>query len=532
LFRLKNLLHVCAISSLVIAAALLRASADDKRNIEDPVFRVNSLEISGNTALSDDDVRKAMKLKVPAKMRQSGLNTSYQKLLDAYHNRGFLDVAISTTFAEAPEGVSIGVEISEGDVFYLGTLSVEGNKELRGQTILREMEMKPGDVLNKGKLIDGNQRLYASGCFDMVDMVISTAPAHRMNVVLKVRERQQRFLKGGAGYGSQSKERVTAGFEDRNFFGGDRRLDMKYTLSGFWTRPDKNFTSLFDTTVVQPFIFNTRMEGQLGYQRQAQQREAYDSISNTVRSSLERRITAAFSIKETYRFSGTHLTRGALDTDTLSLTSIDAVGINFRYDNTDDPFLPSKGWRSITFLEEGLEMYTTDIGFHKFEARLGRFDTIDSGWTFFEGAQFGHIRPWSGRASGSIPIYERYFIGGANTVRGYSERTLGPKDRNGDPLGGTLFMVGNLEIRHKIYKLLHGVLFLDGGNLYAYDPGNAATDVKIRSTGDLKYGTGAGLRLHSPIGAVRLEVGYQLNPDGNSSTLDRFAVHFSIGEVF
>ncbi len=274
------------------------------------------------------------------------------------------------------------------------------------------------------------------------------------------------------------------------------------------------------------------MEGRVGYEREGQLRQAYDSITNTIHTSLARRLNSKLSVTGTYRFAGTYLSRVSPAALTPSETSIDAVGTTLRFDDTDDPFLPYQGWRSITTLEEGMELYRTDVGFHKIESRLGRFDTINSGWTFFEGVQFGHIRPWSGRSSDAIPIYERYFLGGANTVRGYSERSLGPKDSDGNPLGGTLFMVANFEIRHEIYNKFFGVLFFDGGNLFAYDPENSSTDIKIKGSGAFKYSTGPGLRYHSPIGAIRLEVGYQLNPDGNPSTLDRFAVHFSIGEVF
>jgi outer membrane protein assembly factor BamA len=211
---------------------------------------------------------------------------------------------------------------------------------------------------------------------------------------------------------------------------------------------------------------------------------------------------------------------------------VSAVGPTFTYDNTNDPFLPSLGWRLNGTYEEAFRFFAGDVRFHKLESRVGRFDTL-GGWTLFEGLQAGAIRPHSSSGRNIIPIYERYFLGGANTVRGYSERQLGPRDEAGDPLGGNAFLVGNFEIRHRIWKQLFGVTFIDGGQIYGTDPGHVWPQMRMTKLDDFRYGTGFGVRFHSPVGAIRLEMGYKLNsPDGKRFFKDRTAVHFSIGEVF
>jgi outer membrane protein assembly factor BamA len=251
-----------------------------------------------------------------------------------------------------------------------------------------------------------------------------------------------------------------------------------------------------------------------------------------MRSSLERRYKSNLSLRFTHRLQGTRLTRVSPEAETPSETSIDALGASLRFDNTDDPFLPRVGWRTLGSVEEGLEIFKNDVGFHKLETRLGRFDTAESGWTFFEGGQFGVLFPASGAVNDSIPINERFFLGGGNTVRGYSERSLGPKDQEGNPLGGTLYLVGNFELRHQIHKKVFGVLFVDIGNLYGSDPGDTSPQVDVKDLDELRMSGGLGIRYHSPVGALRLEGGYQFNPEGSTHFKDRTAVHFSIGEVF
>ncbi|HVO32637.1 MAG TPA: BamA/TamA family outer membrane protein, partial [Elusimicrobiota bacterium] len=234
-----------------------------------------------------------------------------------------------------------------------------------------------------------------------------------------------------------------------------------------------------------------------------------------------------------YRYQGTQLTRIdlSISTTTLGFTTISAIGPTFTYDDTDDPFLPSRGWRMTSLVEKGFRLGIGDVSFWRAEARAGRFDTVAFNTTVFVGLQFVMVRPDD--SSVTIPIFERYTLGGASTVRGYEEQEIGPRDAQNSPIGGNEFIVGNLEIRHTLYKRLAGVWFLDGGQLYVQSPGSSWPYVQAKSLGDFLYGTGPGLRLNTPVGAVRLEVGYKLNPPNpDAPFLYRTTIDFSLGEVF
>lgn len=492
------------------------------------------LEIEGNQALSHSDIQKIVALKVGRRVYVRKLEEGFERVQRAYLDRGYLEFQMSTMTRTTEAGLSASINVQEGPRYLLNSISVEGYQEVSAQSIKDELEMKPGDPFSQSKLMEGRQRLYASGCFEEVDLVLSTTPPTMMNVRVRVRERQQKFLKGGAGYGNESKEQLTVGWEDQSFFGGARRADIKYTFSGFLTEPAKYETRSLEGTLITPFIFETRLENQFSLKRDTLFREAYDSVENSIRTSLERRFKAFFSLRLNYRLQTTDLIRVSPQADdTPSLTSVNAIGTSLRYDSTDDPFLPWKGWRTLASLEEGMQWFKQDVGFHKAEARLGRFDTFENGWTFFEGFQGGLLIPHTNSHGEGIPINERFFLGGANSVRGYSERSLGPKDSSGAPLGGTLFLVTNFEARHQIYKKLFGLAFLDVGNLFNADPANRQKKVSFNSFNDLAQSAGMGIRYHSIAGAIRLEGGYQLNPETPSARFkDRTALHFSIGEVF
>jgi outer membrane protein assembly complex protein YaeT len=499
-----------------------------------PAAILQHVTFQGNKAIGTDYFMKRITLKPGAPLKRDQLKFSVGIVESTYRDKGYYDVHVSTTvtYGENNATADLGFTIHEGDVYHVGTIQIQGNHAISHDIVLKNLGVHPGDLFSQSKIFDGSRQLYMTGYFDAIDFKYSTTTAHTVDIAITVKERATRFAKGGVGYGTQTKERVTLGYEDVNFLGNARKLDTSVTYSGFLTTPSHYETTIVQAGLTQPYIFGTKYEAQTNVSREWDKREPYDSIQSAWKSSLGRRFSQTITANIRYRYQGTRVTRVSPDADTPGFTNISAVGPTFTYDNTNDPFLPSIGWRINGTYEEGMRIFVGDVRFHKLESHVGRFDSVPWGWTLFEGLQAGEILPDSTSGHDIIPIYERYFLGGANTVRGYSERELGPRDATGVPLGGNAFLVGNFEMRHRLYKMLFGVLFLDGGQLYPTDPGAVWPHARMTALNDFLYGTGAGLRLHSPIGAIRLELGYKLNPRGGTSFFDRTAIHFSIGEVF
>ena len=136
------------------------------------------------------------------------------------------------------------------------------------------------------------------------------------------------------------------------------------------------------------------------------------------------------------------------------------------------------------------------------------------------GARLGLGAPFG--SSTSIPAEERFLAGGASTVRGYREQRLGPIDANGNPTGGNAQLILNLEYRFPIWRWLSGAVFVDAGNVFS--------EVRDLSVADLKVGTGGGFRIVSPVGPVRLDIGYPLVRQAGQEQKVRY--HFSVGYPF
>lgn len=414
----------------------------------------------------------------------------------------------------------------------VGEIRIEGNRRIADTVIRRELDIKTGDPFDSTAFFDAHRRLYRTGYFDTLDFQYSSGTAKTTDVLIRVSERPTRFVKGSVGYGTEAKERLSLGWEDINFLGNARRLDVSAIYSGFVTDPSRFRTAILQARLTQPYLWDTRFQGETQVSREWNDRDAYDSVTSAWRSSVGKEFTRDINAHLRYRFQGTRVTRLSPGVSAPEFTRISAIGPTFTYDNTDDPFLPRQGWRITGATEHGFRFILGDVQFYRLEARTGRFDTR-RGWTLFEGIQTGLLRPGTRGPQDEIPIFERFFIGGANTVRGYPERTLGPRDAANDPIGGNFYLVGNLELRRVLYKKLWGVLFLDGGNLYPTPPGALWPDVQLEKFGDLRYGTGTGVRYNSPVGALRLEFGYPLNPqDPVRGFWRRLTLHLSIGEHF
>jgi len=142
--------------------------------------------------------------------------------------------------------------------------------------------------------------------------------------------------------------------------------------------------------------------------------------------------------------------------------------------------------------------------------------------------QFGNIHAMGGDPS-QVPFSRRYFLGGATSLRGWGRYEVSPLGTSGQPLGGDSLMAISSEARVQLIGNLGGVLFLDAGNVWK--------DLSALDFGDLRYAVGTGLRYTSPIGPIRFDYGYQLNPieglmvNGGPQTRN-WRIHFSIGQAF
>jgi len=202
-----------------------------------------------------------------------------------------------------------------------------------------------------------------------------------------------------------------------------------------------------------------------------------------------------------------------------NLTSSLTLGIE--RNSKDRPWNTTRGSLNSLSFEYAGGIFGGDVYFNKILARSAWYFPLPFKTVFLAQGRWGYVKKRSG---GKLPIYQKFRIGGINTVRGFDYASISPKDpATGDKIGGEKMMIYNLEYRFPLLKEqgITGLVFFDAGNVYTEDEGY--------SFGDLRTSVGTGIRWYSPIGPLRLEYGWKLDRKADE-TSGEWA--FSVGGVF
>ena len=194
-------------------------------------------------------------------------------------------------------------------------------------------------------------------------------------------------------------------------------------------------------------------------------------------------------------------------------------------DTTDNKFNPIKGSILVGSIEVAGGPFGGDKNFAKFFNSISHYSSIGP-FVLELKLRDGVVSTYGGK-NGAVPIYERFFAGGTYTVRGFKERDIGPKDQSGDAIGGGTLAVANAELTFSIIENLKGALFVDAGNVWAVPDSRPKGGV---APGGIRVGTGMGVRIKTPIGPVKLDYGFPINPSEDQSHTGR--IHFSMSRGF
>ncbi|PIR15164.1 MAG: hypothetical protein COV48_15880, partial [Elusimicrobia bacterium CG11_big_fil_rev_8_21_14_0_20_64_6] len=251
-------------------------------------------------------------------------------------------------------------------------------------------------------------------------------------------------------------------------------------------------------------------------------RQGYDSEEVRGRLGFARALGWNWTGSTYYRLKRTVIYN--VDPELALTTPEDAVagtvGVGLTRDTSDDYFFPRRGTRSGVMLERTGGFFGGNVHFIKAAWDGALYHPL---WGPFVGAvaaRLGVMKPTG--PTRDIPVYERFFTGGANSVRGYRERGVGPTDSLGAPIGGRYIAGARLETRAPLFWRLSAAAFIDAGQV--------GDETRLLRPGLWKSGAGGGLRLRTPVGPLRVDAAYKINPDPGDRDLWR--VHLSVGEAF
>lgn len=411
--------------------------------------------------------------------------------------------------------VDLDVQGEAGEPATITRIDLSGNERTLDSVIRGKLALQPGDLYDGSKVDEALRKLYLTGLFRVVDITDTAAEGDPSHVVLKIRveEIESRSAEVLAGYGSYELLRGGLRFEERNLFGTGRgiALDNRVSMRGYSTGLTLTDTDFLDT--------GTTLSLNGEYFRREAPSYVDRAVGGTVALSRELRSHLTARLGYTYLDRTGATTSALLPQDQLVEYIEGRVFAELRNDRRDNLLFPKRGHLEFLKLERLSPAFGASVNLDRLTFRVSTYLKVADPLRLVLRSEQSALWPHDGSAN--VPLQERFFNGGEDSVRSFRESQLGPKDGAGLPIGGEYRNVFGAELRLPLVGTLEAAAFVDAGNV-----GRRVADFGLD---DMRYGIGAGLRLLLPIGPVRLDAGW--NPDQRPGERE-WAVLFSVGYPF
>jgi outer membrane protein insertion porin family len=447
-------------------------------------------------------------------------------VLEQAARKGHLQATVDllSTFFDDGRSVGITFDVDEREARALGRIIVRGFERTRRPVAEREIGLKEGDPYDFEGLLLAENRLRRLGIFSEARFhpvdPLDESPVR--DVILLVREADAGAVEFGAGYGDYERWRGMVEVSHRNVGGWNRRVSGRLEASMLEKR--------ILLTGREPRAFETDYDLRAqGVWEETEKRniDTHETIYKIRRSGVaagpEGTYASVWKASLTYQFENTtilEISPGAVlsreDEGRLGVSSLTpALFLDLR----DDPFEPRRGLLAGVSVKGAAKAIGSEISFYKLSAQISAYLPITGRVVLALGGKWGR-----GKATGedrNLPVFDRFFLGGRSSIRGFSQDTLGPKGADGTPSGGNVLVQGNVELRWSLGGEFQVVAFMDAGNVWLVPP--AASDLKLRQT------AGAGVRYKTPVGPLRLDYARKIDREPGESAGEW---HFSLGHAF
>ncbi|OEU68149.1 MAG: outer membrane protein assembly factor BamA [Desulfovibrio sp. S3730MH75] len=500
-------------------------------------YKVGKVILTGDLIVQKDKLRQVISADDMADggeyLDRSVLREDMKALSDFYANFGYAYAEANIQFDADPETKTVAITfmIVKRQKVQVRRVIIEGNSKTRNNVILREMRLTDGDQFSGLKLQRSIVRLNKLDFFSEVDIEpVPTGDPSEMDLKVKVKDKNTGMVSGGLGYSTSDSVFVSAKITERNLFG--RGWD--FGLNGGWSSKNISYGLSFYNPRFGDTMWGT------GAQTYWRNEDFDDYDKQTIGAALE----ASYPVGEYTNFFSNYRVDFYTISD-VSTTAADSIkdieGDNwssvvtagFKRDTTNKAFNPSTGTLNTATIAMGGGVLMGDDSYVKYNYDSNYFTPVFWDLIFHWRGKLGFIHDNFG--SGDIPVFERFYLGGINDIRGYDSREISPRDStSNDRIGGNKMMFMNFELLFPINEEfgLVGVTFFDLGN--TWDDGQSFfEDTKQADGSDLMLGLyksiGAGVRWFSPMGPIRIEYGYALD---NLKDGSRHKVEFSMGQFF
>ena len=489
--------------------------------VEGPQFRVGGVDVTGTAVLPVEEIKRRIKLAPGDVFSRSKLRESTKAITDLYSAIGRASADATPEIAQdiPNRKVNITFEIVEGPEVFVERINIAGNTRSQEKILRREIPMAEGDLFTSQKLARARQRLVNLNYFETVNATTTPGPTKdRIIVNIDVVEKPTGIFSIGGGYSSQDSFIGTVDLSQRNFLGRGWEVFLRLRGGTQTQQGQIGFTEpwLFDRPLSAGFdLFNNR-------------RVFTDYTVNSLGGDIRLGFPwGEFSrVNFIYRASQDKISDVAPNASTnllaeegTHLTSL--IGASIGRDTRDSVFEPTRGGNSSI----GVDFAGVGFGDQWFRVLASTSYFQPTPWlNHVIGARVsgGYSLGWG---NDPVPLFERFYLGGANSIRSFKAQEVSPQDSSGTRIGGNIQLLGNLEYTVPLIFGIRAAAFYDVGNVWGPD---IADGLKFDIT-DLKQAIGAGLRWVSPFGPIRIDYGVNPNPK-KGEKFGNFS--FSVGSAF
>ncbi len=439
---------------------------------------------------------------------------------DLYAGRGYADVSVEHGERQvAADGkVTLAYRIVPGPIVTIGSIAVHGDDKTHESFVLSRLKVKPGDRYSRTSEREAHSRLYQTGLFKTVKLSLEPVEGDVTTRALTVKLEESPSLEVyfEPGYGSYEELRISGGIRERNLFGQGLILQGEGTLARLAQRGK--------ISLIDPWFLGSDVSADFSLFGNQRQEPSFDKMETGLGIDFKRRFGRFHETNLGYQYKQSEVSNVDIvdpvpqgGTDDVNISS---VALTHTFDQRDDVIQTRRGLLTKATVEFADEALGSELDFVRARLNQSFFVALSENATMGFSLRTGVIIPIEDTET--IPIQERFFNGGENTVRSFKENELGPKDSDNNPIGGEAWSVGSVEWRNTIVGNLDGALFYDIGNVVLdYDD-----YFEFRG---LREAIGIGVRYQLPVGPMRLDWGVNPDPDGDEV---RSVLHFSVGMAF
>ena len=497
--------------------------------IEGERYQVSSVKLAGDLIVSEEELRKMVTLMPGDVFSRERLNETTKAVTDRLGKEGyaFANVNAAPEIDKEKRQVAFTIFVDPGKRVYVRRLNVTGNTRTRDEVIRREMRQMEGGWYDAERVTASKQRLDRLGYFSevAVETPAVQGTSDQIDVNMNVTEKPTGNLMLGLGFSSTEGIVLSGSIAQNNFMGSGNNVGIQVNTGKINTVYSFSYTNPYftkdgvsqgfdvyhrnvDTTSTSVAPYKTSSTGgSVRFGFPLSEKESLSFGAGLDSTSIETFEDSPLRYKE---FSTTY--PGANLTIPLS--------INWVSDGKDSYLFPTSG----RYQKAGIEVAIPggDLTFYRASYQIQQYFPLSKTFTLLLNGDIGYADAYGDTPV--LPFYKNFYAGGVNTVRGYKAGSLGPRDANGDSLGGTRRIITNAEILWGIpgmEKSLRFGLFFDAGQVYG-----ANQDISIS---DLRYSTGLSASWISPIGPLKFSFGQALNKQENDKTE---SFQFQLGTTF